>query len=179
LLEADAVQRREGRSELPRAAVGVAVQLAGTTLESHERGRERPERPLVRRQFHDALETELALDLLDRLAGLVRHEVLDRATEERASGHTTGGVSSSSLFLRQNSTAAPVAAAKPRPTIAPRFIQPDLPLLAGTARFAFLLATFVAIFQTAQPRIAFRLFMTPIALLSVRRRLARGRSNRP
>ena len=83
LLEADVVQLGERRPQPPRAAVGVAVQVACLPLDRLERGRERPERPLVRRELHDPLEPELALHLLDRLPGLVRHQVLHGGLEER------------------------------------------------------------------------------------------------
>src|SRR5690349_7206752 len=70
------------------AAVGVAVELAHRPLDRLDRRRERRERALVRRELHDAVEAELALHLLDGLAGLVRDEIGDRAPEELA--HSSG-----------------------------------------------------------------------------------------
>src|SRR4051795_4478137 len=126
LLEADAVVCGERGAQLPRAAVGIAVQLTRAALEGFDRCREGRERALVRRELDDALEAEFALDFLDRLPGLVRDEVGDRAPEEPAAvAQTTGGVPS--FFWRQNRPAAPVPAAKPRPTTAVRLSQPDLP----------------------------------------------------
>ena len=93
LLEADVVQLGEGRAEPPRAAVRIAVQVARLALDRLERGRERPERPLVRRELHDPLETELALHLLDRLPGLVRHQILHGRLEERVRDLGEGHVS--------------------------------------------------------------------------------------
>ena len=83
LLEADVVQLGQGRPEPPRAAVGIAVQVARLALDRLERGRKGPERPLVRRELHDPLEAELALHLLDRLPRLVRNEILHCRLEER------------------------------------------------------------------------------------------------
>ena len=82
LLEAQVEPFRERRAQAIGAAVGVAVQLVGATLDRLARPRERPERPFVRRQLDDALEPELALDLLDRLPRLVRDEVVDGGLEE-------------------------------------------------------------------------------------------------
>ena len=83
LLEPHVVQLCERRAEPPGAAVGIAVQAARLPLDRLQRRRERPERPLVRRELDDALEAELALHLLDRLSGLVWHEILHRRLEER------------------------------------------------------------------------------------------------
>jgi len=44
--------------------------------------RQRAERPLVRRELDHAVEAQLALDVLDRLAGLVRRQRLDARAEE-------------------------------------------------------------------------------------------------
>src|SRR5439155_11815577 len=83
LLETDVMSLGERRSQAVGAAVGVAVQLLGAPRERLERGRERPERALVRRQLDDTLEPELALHLLDRLAGLVGNDVANGRLEER------------------------------------------------------------------------------------------------
>src|SRR5204862_1088807 len=83
LLEANVVQLGERRPHAVRAAVGIAVQLldaAGKRLAGRGEG---PEGPLVRRELDDALEPELALDLFDRLPGLVRNEVPHSGLEER------------------------------------------------------------------------------------------------
>ena len=82
-LERDAVALGERRVQPVRAAVRVAVQLARRARHRLERGRERPERPLVRRELDDALEPELALHVLDRLPRLVRRQRVDARPEER------------------------------------------------------------------------------------------------
>ncbi len=83
LLEAHAVLLGEDAPKAPRAAVRVAIQLERRPRDRFLRGRERPVRPLVRRELDDAVEPELALNLLDRLAGLVRNEPVERGTDER------------------------------------------------------------------------------------------------
>ena len=90
LLEADAVPLGERAPEAPRAAVRVAVELERRALDRLLRGRERPVRPLVRGELDDALEPELALDLLDRLARLVRDEPVERGAD-RATGRRRPG----------------------------------------------------------------------------------------
>ena len=97
LLEADAVPLGERAAEALRAAVRIAVQLERRARDRLVRRRERPVRPLVRGELDDALEPELALDLLDRLARLVRDEPgeggTDRATgrrRRRGSAHVAG-----------------------------------------------------------------------------------------
>src|SRR5581483_5543162 len=68
LLEADAEPLGEGIAELPGAAVRIAVQILDAAGESLDRGGKWSERPLVRGELDAALEAELALHLLDRLA---------------------------------------------------------------------------------------------------------------
>jgi hypothetical protein len=83
LFEADVVPLGESGPQPVGAAVGIAVQLlrfAGQRLQRRGKG---AERPLVRSKLDDALEPELALNLLDRLSGLVRDEVAYRRLEER------------------------------------------------------------------------------------------------
>src|SRR5262249_15481307 len=82
LLVAHAVLLRERRAQPPGAAVGVAVQLGDAAGERVERRRKGAERALVRGELDAALETELALHLLDRLARLVRNEALHGGPEE-------------------------------------------------------------------------------------------------
>src|SRR5207237_5085392 len=82
LLEAQVEPLGEGRPEPVGATVRVAVQLGRAPLDRLARGRERPERAFVRGKLDDALEPELALHLLDRLARLVRNEIVDRGREE-------------------------------------------------------------------------------------------------
>jgi hypothetical protein len=72
----------ECRAQAVRAAVRVAVQLTAHAFQCLERSRHGPERPLVRGQLDHALEAELALDLLDRLARLVRNDPCHRRSEE-------------------------------------------------------------------------------------------------
>src|SRR5581483_10026272 len=91
LLEADAEALGERAAQLPGSSVRVAVQVGDAALERLERRRKRPERPLVRRELDTALEPELALHLLDRLAGLVRHEVANRRPEEAVCDPSDGG----------------------------------------------------------------------------------------
>src|SRR5207237_7102354 len=67
--------------EIP-AAVRVAVELRRRALHRLERRGEWAERALVGGELDDALESQLALDLLDRLAGLVRDEVPESGVEE-------------------------------------------------------------------------------------------------
>ena len=74
----DAVLLGERLDEAPGASVGVAVELGKATLECLEGSREGPELPLVGGQLHHPLEAELALDLFDGLARLVRNELRER-----------------------------------------------------------------------------------------------------
>ena len=78
----DAVALGERAAEMERAAVGVAVELAGAPLHRLQGGRERAPRALVRRELDDAVEAELALDLLLRLPRLVRNEAVQGGAEE-------------------------------------------------------------------------------------------------
>src|SRR5205823_10921777 len=82
LLEAQVKPLGERRPEPVGAAVRVAVQLGRAPLDRLARFRERPERAFVRGELDDSVEPELALHLLDRLARLVRNEVVDRRREE-------------------------------------------------------------------------------------------------
>ena len=75
LLEAHPVPLGECPAETEGAAVRIAVQFPCRALDRLEGGRQRPPRALVRRELDDALQAELALELLDRLAWLVRHEL--------------------------------------------------------------------------------------------------------
>ena len=81
LLEPYAVPLRQGGAQPVGAAVRVAVQLGGGPGERVERRRKGPERALVRRELDDAFEAELALHLLDRLAGLVGDQAAERTAE--------------------------------------------------------------------------------------------------
>ena len=74
LLVAHAEALRQRGAQPPGAAVRVAVQLRGRALDRLERRRKRPERPLVGGELDAALEPQLPLHLLDRLARLVRNE---------------------------------------------------------------------------------------------------------
>src|SRR6185436_12850510 len=86
LVEADAVTFGERVPQPPGATVGVPVQLGGRPCDRLLGGAERPERPFVRRQLDDPLEPELALDLLDRLPRLVRHEPVENRADRRSAG---------------------------------------------------------------------------------------------
>src|SRR3712207_7766015 len=89
-----AVLRREGGVQPVRAAVRVPVQLGSRPRELRQGLRERLERALVRRELDHALEPELALDLLDRLPGLVRDEVVEaRPDQPRWNGVAQGAPS--------------------------------------------------------------------------------------
>ena len=90
LLDRDAVPRRERLVQPVGAAVRVAVQARRGLLHRGERGRERRERALVGGELDDVVEAELALDVLDRLAGLIRRQRLDRGADEMA-GRLVGG----------------------------------------------------------------------------------------
>ena len=83
LLERNAVPRRERRMQRVRAAVGVAVQIPDAALHRLERGGKRLEGPFVRRELDDPGESELTLDVLDRLSRLVGRQALDAGPEER------------------------------------------------------------------------------------------------
>jgi hypothetical protein len=72
----------EGGMELEGAAVGIAVQVGNRTRHRLLRGGERAERPFVRRELDHTLEPELALDVLDGLARLIRREPGDRRAKE-------------------------------------------------------------------------------------------------
>ena len=83
LLEPDVVQLGERSPQAPRASVRIAVELLDAARERLARLRKRPERPLVGGELDHALEPELALHLLDRLPGLVGHQVPNGRLEER------------------------------------------------------------------------------------------------
>ncbi len=83
LLEAHAVALCEGVPEAPGAAVRIAIELERRPRDRFLRIRKRPVRPLVGGELDDALEAELALHLLDRLARLVRDEPGERGTNQR------------------------------------------------------------------------------------------------
>ena len=72
----------ESVPQMERAAVGIAVERAGVALHGLERSRKRAPGPLVRGELDDALEPELALYLLLRLARLVRNEPVESRTKE-------------------------------------------------------------------------------------------------
>src|SRR5207253_11233119 len=120
----------------------------------------RAERPLVGGELDDALEAELALQLLDRLAGLVGDELGDCGCEEALGqdGHYCSGPPPSSWSpdrLRKN-TSTPLAAAI-RSAIADLFGRSVSSTVPGTASFAFFFATRLPALTTTQPTTAFRL----------------------
>jgi len=69
--------------EPPGTAVRIPVELARRVLDRFPRSREGPVGAFVRSELDDALETELSLDLFDRLAGLVRDELCERWSNRR------------------------------------------------------------------------------------------------
>ncbi len=81
--KSDPVQLRERVPEPPRAAVRIPVELACRAFDRLLRSREGPVGAFVRSELDDALETELSLDLFDRLAGLVRDELCERWSNRR------------------------------------------------------------------------------------------------
>ena len=77
----DAVLVRERADQQIGAPVRVVVQLGQAALDRLDCLRERPEVALVGAELDDAVEAELALDLLDRLAGLVGDEAVERGPD--------------------------------------------------------------------------------------------------
>ena len=152
LLEPDPVTLGERSPQLVDAAVGVTVQAACSAFDRLDRSRERRIGAFVGSELDDARETELALHLLDRLAGLVRDERRQRRPQEAVFRHSAALPFD---FLRQNMTAPPVAAAI---VAIADLLRPAWSPVPGTAQFAFSLTTHLPIFQTPQPRTAFRLF---------------------
>src|SRR5581483_2173839 len=86
LVHRDAVAGGERLVQPVRAAVRVPVQALGRAGERLASGRERPERALVRGELDHALEPELALHVLDGLAGLIRRQGFDAGPEEGHAG---------------------------------------------------------------------------------------------
>jgi Lon protease-like protein len=81
----------EGHPEAVGAAVGIAVQLGRPSGDRLEGLGKRPELALIGRELDNAVEAELALDLLDRLPGLIR--------DQRAKGGTEEGLVGDSLIF--------------------------------------------------------------------------------
>ena len=117
------------------AAVRVAVELRDRALDRLDRAGERPERPLVEAELDDPLEPQLALDLLDGLARLVRDEPDERAdrrrcTSRRAHRARQLGAGASTRPQRRAGTAtAPTA----RSILRPRGSSPSAPASAASA----------------------------------------------
>ena len=121
-----AVSLGERVSEPPGAAVRIAVQLERGASDRLPGSRKRPERAFVGRELDDALEPVLALDLLDRLAGLVRNEPGDGTTDHRridVAGPTThvagrgsgpGGPARRRRSLLSSTIASTCSSASPR-----------------------------------------------------------------
>src|SRR6185295_13710798 len=118
LLEADVVQVRKRRPESVRATVRIAVEAWRRALDRLERSRKRSERPFVRRQLDHPFEPELPLHLLDRLAGLIGHQVAERWAEE--AGGDVGQALSSGRCHTPNLLGRVAALAKAQPTSSPR-----------------------------------------------------------
>ena len=151
LLEGDAVQLGQGGPQRVRRPVRVAVQLPREPLDRLDGGRERRERAFVRGELDDSREPQLALHLLDGLAGLVRDDVRDRAAEQPVA-HPA--LLSPPRFLRQKNTAPPTAASAPAAT-------PPVRALGATPCAFFFAARFPA-FRTTQPITALRLLRMAI-----------------
>src|SRR5204863_7062405 len=116
----------------------------------------------------DSFQTELALDLLDRLTRLVCPDLVERRAEDAArdiphARHYALG-SPVPLLRRRTTATAPAAAAAAPASIADLRFAPDPE--PGAALFAFRLIAPLPICQTAHPKIALRLFKMLIALLS-------------
>ena len=119
LLEADAVLRGERGAQLPGAAVGIAVQLARAALQRLERGRETARNgPSFDASLTTRSRPSSRCTSSTGLPGSYGTRSAIERRKNRPPSLTRPGRSSSSLFLRQNTSAAPVAAAKPTPTIA-------------------------------------------------------------
>jgi hypothetical protein len=78
----DSVTFGQGLAQAVEAPVRVAIQVADAARQSVGRGRERPVRPLVRRELDDTLEPQLAPHVAGRLSGLVGHDPFERRLEE-------------------------------------------------------------------------------------------------
>ena len=138
----DVVALGERAAKVESAAVGVAVEPAGAPLHRLQGGRERAPRALVRRELDDAIEAELALDLLLRLPRLVRNEAVQGGAEEASrpdqfSEPAAAGRRSSCgarTRARRRSRRAPVA-------IAPLFGRFDPSTVPGTTAFALCFST--------------------------------------
>jgi ATP-dependent Lon protease len=76
----------ERRPEAVGTAVWIAVELGGPSRDRLERLGKGPELALVRCELDDPVEAELALDLFDRLPGLIRDQRAEGGTEERVAG---------------------------------------------------------------------------------------------
>src|SRR6202023_626115 len=72
LLERHTVPRRKRRPQRPRTTVRIAVQIACGALDRLERGGKGRKWSFIRRELDHAVESKLALELLDRLPRLVR-----------------------------------------------------------------------------------------------------------
>ncbi len=82
LLEPHVVPLGESSAQSVRASVRVPVELGREPRQGLESLRKRAVGALVRSELDHPVEAELALDLLDRLARLVGHEVPHRGLEE-------------------------------------------------------------------------------------------------
>src|SRR5262249_11271350 len=160
LLVGDSASFSERDAEPVRAPVRIPVQLGGRAGHRVERLGERAVRAFVRRELDDTLETELALDLLDPLPGLVRDE-RGKLRPEKAVVRHSGALPSD--FLSQTRARPPRVA--PTSTSAD-LLRPACSPRPGTASFAFAFparqttcfATVFPAVQTTQPRTALRLF---------------------
>src|SRR4029450_10196434 len=90
LVLTDAELRRELRAQGEARAVRIAVDVLERAAYRFERERRRPERILVRCELDHAGEPELALELLDRFARLVRLERRDPRLHAVAQAHDPG-----------------------------------------------------------------------------------------
>ncbi len=101
LTDIDKVALRQRFVKAVRAAIGIAVQLACGAFQRLAGGVKRPERPFVRRELDDAVETVFALAFLDRFPRLVGRQRCDARPKERTHSvrmsHTREGTVASTV----------------------------------------------------------------------------------
>ena len=162
LLEANAVPFGERGAQAVRAAVRVAVQARRRSAADRlERLRERAERPFVRGELDDALEPELALHLLDRLARLVRDDPASAGREKPAG---TSPLRARRRLVRTSCARTRARLPPPRASrrIAPLFNPACSPVPGTAARALPLPGTSSRPSRRPSRALAFRRLMIPI-----------------